>query len=179
MATHSNTQTSAISSAFPSFVSPATELENGVRLAIRYWRPERTGDVELDYQRGKQHFREAVEVSFRPEASNFLSHVIVAMFGTVGPMETGFIDALLEVAPYGSQPPRLTDEEIATASGSPEDGQQLRALETQMADAIAARKWLPDLMRFELLWLLNGKGGDLIGAAVTMLARLALNGLRN
>jgi hypothetical protein len=55
----------------------------------------------------------------------------------------------------------------------------LRELEGLMADVIAIRSWMPDGMRLEILRLLSGSEGELIGAAVTMLSRLALNVLRN
>jgi hypothetical protein len=177
--TDNNTQTLVISRDLPSFVRPAQELDRGLRRAIHYWKPERTGNFDLDYQRGRQHFREAVEVSFRPDSKNFLAHVLVAMFGHLGPMESGFIDALLGVAPYGAAPPRLTEEEIAASAAGLEQADRLREVEDLMVEAIAVRSWLPDVMRLEIVRLLTGSEGELIGAAVTMLARLALNGLRN
>ncbi len=174
-----NTQIADHSRDLPSFVRPAQELDRGLRRAISYWKPERTGNSDLDYELGKQHFLEAVEVSRRAGSENFLSHVLVAMFGNLGPIEAGFIDALLKVAPYGAAPPRLTDAEIGAAASDPLDGECLRELEALMAEAISVRHWLPDVMRLEITRLLSGSEGELIGAAVTMLARLALNGLRN
>lgn len=147
--------------------------------AVHYWIPERTGDPDRDYQRGRQHFLEAVEVSCRPNAQMFLGHVLVAMFGNLGEMESGFIDAMLEVAQFGAVPPTLTDEEAAVIEASPEDALKLRALESEMAAAIASRKWLPDLLRLTLLRLLTGAEGEFIGGAVTMIARMTLNGSRN
>ena len=179
MTTHNNTQTLAISSDLPSFVRPATELDGGLRRAVNYWKPDRTEDSDLDYQRGKHHFREAVEVSFRPGSQNFLAHALVAMFGHLGPMEAGLVDALLEVAPFGAAPPCLTDEEIAAVATDSDTVERLREVESLMVEAISVRHWLPDVMRLEIVRLLTGSEGVLIGAAVTMLARLALNGLRN
>ena len=146
---HNNTQTPESSSALPSFVRQTEGLQGGTKLAVHYWQPERTGNCTLDYERGRQHFREAMKVSSRPDAGNFLAHVLVAMFGNLGPMEAGFVDALLDVAQFGTAPTRLTDEEIATAAASPEASARLRELEGLMAEAIAVRSWLPDAMRLK------------------------------
>jgi hypothetical protein len=94
-------------------------------------------------------------------------------------MESGFIDAMLEVALIGAAPPALTDAEMAAIEVAPEDGLKLRALESEMAAAIASKGWFPDLLRLNLLSLLSGADGEFIGAAVTMIARMALNGSRN
>jgi hypothetical protein len=175
--TANNTQSLEYSRELPAFVRQAACLGGGSQV-VHYWMPERSGSAEIDYSRGRQHFREAVAFSFRPNAQMFLAHVLVAMFGNLGEMESGFIDAMLEVAPFGNSPPRLTDEEVA-AIASPEDASTLRELESEMADAIAARKWLPDLMRLMVVRMLTGACGEFIGGAATMMARLALNGSRN
>jgi hypothetical protein len=133
----------------------------------------------MDYQWGRQHFREAVAFSFRPNAQMFLAHVLVAMFQNLGSMEIGFIDGLLEAAQVGAVPPRLTDEEVAAIEAAPEDGAKLRAVESEMASAIASKGWLPDFLRLTVLRLLSGAEGEHIGGAMTMIARMALNGSRN
>jgi hypothetical protein len=147
--------------------------------SIHYWMPDRTGDPDADERLGRIYFRQAVEFSYRPNAQMFLAHVLVAMFRNLGPMESGFIDALLEAAQVGAVPPRLTDQEIAMAATEPGDDFRLRELEGQLADAIASRKWLPDYLRLEVLRFLTGAEGELIGAAMTMIARMAINGSRN
>jgi hypothetical protein len=143
---------------------------------VHYWIPERSGDPKTDYQRGRQHFREAVEVSRRPMAEMFLAQVLSAMLGNLGEMESGFIDSLLEVAQVGVAPPRLTEQEIVATDADPE---RVRAVEREMATAIASKAWLPDLLRLTVLRLLSGAEGEFIGGAMTMIARMALNGSRN
>jgi hypothetical protein len=160
----------------PSFVK---DLREEGSFGVHYWVPERSGDAQVDYQRGRQHFREAVSFSFRPHAQTFLAHVLTSMFGSLGEMESGFIDALLEVAPYGAVPPKLTDEEVAAIESTTEGASKLRAIESEMAEAIACKGWLPDLMRLMVLRLLSGACGEFIGGAATMIARMALNGSRN
>jgi hypothetical protein len=147
--------------------------------AVHYWLPERTGDSDADYQLGRQHFREAVAFSFRPNAQMFLAYVLVAMFQNLGPMESGFIDALLEAALVGAAPPALTDEEIALIADTPQDVERLRAIENEIAEAIPSKGWLPDILRLHLVRCLSGANGELIGAAMTMIALMALNGSRN
>jgi hypothetical protein len=176
--THSNQFAETPISELPSFVKDLRGA-NSPFPCVHYWMPERSGCPEIDYSWGRQHFREAVAVSFRPYAQTFLAHVLVAMFGNLGEMESGFIDAMLEVAPFGNVPPRLTDAEVAAIEASSEGASKLRALEGEMADAIAARKWLPDLMRLMVVRMLTGACGEFIGGAATMMARLALNGSRN
>lgn len=160
----------------PSFVK---DLREEGSFGVHYWVPERSGDAQVDYQRGRQHFREAVAFSFRPHAQTFLAHVLTSMFGSLGEMESGFIDALLEVAPFGAVPPKLTDEEVAAIESTTEGASKLRAIECEMAEAIACKGWLPDLMRLMVLRLLSGACGEFIGGAATMIARMALNGSRN
>jgi hypothetical protein len=174
--THSNQFAETPISDLPSFVK---DLREEGSFGVHYWVPERSGDAQVDYQRGRQHFREAVAFSFRPHAQTFLAHVLTSMFGSLGEMESGFIDALLEVAPFGAVPPKLTDEEVAAIESTTEGASKLRAIESEMAEAIAARKWLPDLMRLMVLRLLSGACGEFIGGATTMIARIALNGSRN
>jgi hypothetical protein len=160
----------------PEFVRHVPRAESAAVTAVHYWLPERTGDPDQDYECGRRHFREAVAFSFRPNAQMFLAHVLVAMFQNLGPMESGFIDAMLEVAQVGAVPPKLTDEEVAAIAAAPE---RLRAIESEMAAAISSRGWLPDYLRLTLLRLLSGAEGELIGGAMTMIARTALNGSRN
>jgi hypothetical protein len=144
--------------------------------AFHYWQPERTGDAAEDYECGRRHFLEAVGFSRRPNAQMFLAFVLVAMFQNLGEMESGFIDGLLEAAQVGAVPPRLTDEEIAATDADPE---RLRVIEGEMAAAIASKAWLPDFLRLTVLRLLSGAEGEHIGGAMTMIARMALNGSRN
>jgi hypothetical protein len=160
----------------PSFVK---DLREEGSFGVHYWVPERSGDAQVDYQRGRQHFREAVSFSFRPHAQTFLAHVLTSMFGSRGEMESGFIDALLEAALVGTPPPALTDEEIAVLAETPQDIGQLRALESEMSEAIACKGWLPDILWLHLVRCLGGANGELIGGAITMIARMALNGSRN
>jgi hypothetical protein len=176
--THPNQLVETPISELPSFVKDLGAAGSPF-LSVHYWMPERSGSPEIDYSRGLQHFREAVAFSFRPNAQMFLAHVLTAMFGNLGEMESGFIDAMLEVAPYGAVPPKLTDEEAAAIESSPESASKLRVVEGEMADAIAARKWLPDLMRLTILRLLSGACGEFIGGATIMIARMAINGSRN
>ena len=161
----------------PEFVKHVPAAEGSTLAAVHYWLPERTGDPEIDYQRGRQHFGEAVAFSYRPNAGMFLAYVLVAMFQNIGPMENGFIDALLEKAIVGAAPPRLTAEEIAAMDSEGES--ELLALETMVADAIKIKGWLPSVLRLHLVRLLSGCEGEFIGGAITMMARLALNGSRN
>ncbi|TCU73947.1 hypothetical protein EDE08_10425 [Bradyrhizobium sp. R2.2-H] len=105
-----------------------------------------------------------------------LPHIVMAMYGSLGPIEYGFLDALLNVAQVGIPAPALTNEEMAASGGTLE---QERTHEREMADAIACRKWAPDMMRVNLYALLAGVEGDNIGAAITMIARTAVNGTRN
>jgi hypothetical protein len=142
---------------------------------VHYWIPERTGDPKTDYQRGRQHFSEAVGVSRQPTTTLFLAHVLAAMLGNLGAVESGFIDALLEVAQVAVVPPRFTEQEIAATDADPE---RVRAVEREMAAAIASKAWLPDLLRLTVLRLLSGAEGEFIGGAMTMIARMALNGRR-
>ncbi|UPK28394.1 hypothetical protein [Bradyrhizobium sp. 195] len=144
--------------------------------AIHYWMPDRTGDAQEDYRIGQEHFYEAVRASVRQGVGMFLPHVVMAMYGSLGPMEHGFLDALLKAAQVGTPAPQLTDEEMA---GSGDTLEQERAHEREMADAIACRKWAPDMMRVNLFALLAGVDGEHIGAAITMIARTAINGTRN
>ncbi|MEH2565670.1 hypothetical protein [Bradyrhizobium sp. AZCC 2289] len=106
----------------------------------------------------------------------FLAHVLAAMLGNLGEMESGFIDALLEVAQVGVAPPRLTEQEIAATDVDPE---RVQAVEREMTAAIASKAWLPDLLRLTVLRLLSGAEGEFISGAMTMIARMALNGSRN
>jgi hypothetical protein len=163
----------------PAFVKQFPAPKGSPFPLVHYWAPERTGDPELDYQRGRQHFREAVAFSFRPNAQMFLAHVLMDMFQNLGSMESGFIDAMLEVALVGAAPPKLTDAEVAVIKATPEDGAKMCALESEMAAAIASKGWFPDLLRLNLVRLLSGAEGEFIGAAITMIARMALNGSRN
>jgi hypothetical protein len=74
-----------------------------------------------------------------------------------------------------AQPP-LTVEEMAA------DGDVLekeRTHEAEMAGAIGCRRWAPDMMRVQLYAMLAGVSGEHIGAAITMIARTAMNGTRN
>ncbi|WP_368507897.1 hypothetical protein [Bradyrhizobium lupini] len=144
--------------------------------ALHYWMPERSGDADTDYQRGKWHFREAVATSRRPGAGMFLAYVLMAMYGRLGRMEHGFLDALTEVAQVGAIPQPLTDEEMCEEAGFLE---QERLHESQMAGALASRRWFPDLASVHLYAMLSGVGGEHIGAAITMIARTALNGTRH
>lgn len=160
---------------FPSFVKDIRAAGSPFP-AVHYWLPERTGDAAEDYECGRRHFREAVEVSRRPNSQMFLAFVLVAMFGNLSDMESGFIDGLLEAAQVGAVPPRLTDEEIAATDSDPE---RLRTIEGEMAGAIGSKAWLPDFMRLTVLRLLSGAEGEHIGGAMTMIARMALNGSRN
>jgi hypothetical protein len=174
--TRSNQQPEAVSlSELPSFVKDIRATGSPFP-ALHYWRPERTGDAAEDYECGRRHFREAVEVSRRPTGQMFLAFVLVAMFGNLSDMESGFIDGLLEAAQVGTVPPRLTDEEIASVDADPD---QLRTIEGEMANAIATKAWLPDFLRLTVLRLLSGAEGEHIGGAMTMIARMALNGSRN
>ena len=160
----------------PSFVK---DLREEGSFGVRYWMPERSGDAQVDYQRGRQHFREAVSFSFRPHTQTFVAHVLAAMFQNVGPMESGFIDALHSAALVGTPPPALTDEEIAIIADTPDDVRQLRAIENEMSEAIACKGWLPDIVWLHLIRCLGGANGEHIGGAITMVARMALNGSRN
>jgi hypothetical protein len=167
-------RTEAPISELPAFVKEIPAGGSAFPL-VHYWMPERTGDPEIDYQSGKQHFMEAVAFSFRPHAQMFLAFVLMAMFGNLSDMESGFIDGLLEAAQVGAVPTRLTDEEIASA----DDPERLRTIEGEMANAIATKAWLPDFLRLTVLRLLSGAEGEHIGGAMTMIARMALNGSRN
>lgn len=173
--TRSNSLPDQPISELPNFVKQIPASNGSAFPAVHYWQPERTGDSEADYRAGRQHFKEAVAFSFRPHAQMFLAHVLVAMFQNLGPMESGFLDAMLEVAQVGAIPPRLTDEEIAAA----DDPERLRIIESEMAGAIGSKAWLPDFVRLTVLRLLNGAEGEHIGGAMTMIARMALNGSRN
>jgi hypothetical protein len=166
-------------SELPAFVKQIPDANGSPFHAVHYWMPERTGNPELDERRGRLHFREAAAFSFRPNAQMFLGHVLMAMFQNLGPMESGFIDAMLERALVGAVPPALTDAEVAAIMTAPEDGAKLRALEGEMASAIASKGWFPDLLRLNLVRLLSGADGEFIGGAITMVARMALNGSRN
>jgi hypothetical protein len=84
----------------PAFVK-RIPAESSALPAVHYWLPERTGDPEADYQLGRQHFREAAAFSCRPDAQMFLTYVLAAMFQNVGPIESGFINALHSAALVG------------------------------------------------------------------------------
>ena len=159
----------------PSFVKEV-RASGSPFLTVHYWLPERTGDLKTDHACGRLHFKEAVEFSFRPTAPAFLAHVLTAMYGNLADVESGFIDALLEAAQVGAGPQRLTDEEVAEIDVEPE---RFRAIEEEMAAAIASKSWFPDLLRLTVLRLLSGAEGEMIGGAMTMIARTALNGARN
>jgi hypothetical protein len=169
----------ALISELPEFVKHVPTVEGSAFPAVHYWMPERTGNPELDEQRGRQHFREAVAFSFRPNAQMFLAYVLMAMFENLGPMESGFIDAMLEVAQVGTIPPKLTDAEVAAIGIALGDESKLRGVEAEMAKAIATKDWLPDFLRLTLLRVLSGAEGEFVGGAITMIARMALNGSRN
>lgn len=160
--------------ALPSFVkdlrAPGAPLP-----ALHYWQPERTGDDESDYRMGRSYFLEAVRAS-QPGPGMLLPYIVTAMYGHIGSVEHGFLDAMLEKAEVGAAAPRLTDGEMAA------DGDVLleeRAHEQEMADAIACRKWAPDMMKVCLFAMLAGVDGEHVGAAITMIARTAINGTRN
>jgi hypothetical protein len=160
--------------ALPSFVkdlrSPGCSLP-----ALHYWQPERTGDEDTDYRTGRGYFLEAVRAS-QPGPGMLLPHIVMAMFGHVGSVEHGFLDAMLEKAEIGNAAPRLTDAEMAA------DGDELleeRAHEQEMADAIACRHWAPDMLKVQAFAMLAGVDGEHVGAAITMIARTAINGTRN
>lgn len=144
--------------------------------ALHYWMPDRSGNATEDYRVGREHFYEAVRVSFRQGVGMLLPYVVMAMYGKLGPMEYGFLDALLKVAQVGAVPHPLTDDEMA-AEG--DELERERAHEREMADAIGCRKWAPDMMRVQLFAMLAGVEGEHIGAAITMIARTAANGMRN
>jgi hypothetical protein len=73
----------------------------------------------------------------------------------------------------------LTDAEVAAIGIAAIDESRLRGVEAEMAKAIATKDWLPDFLRLTLLRVLSGAEGEFIGGAVTMIARMALNGSRN
>jgi hypothetical protein len=147
--------------------------------AVHYWVPERTGDAATDYERGRLHFGDAVAFSLRPNAPLFLAYVVVAMFANIGPMERGFLEAMIQAAQVGRAAPRLTDEEVAVIEVEPSDQARLREIEAEMAEALAARCWLPDLLFFTVFNHLGGAEGEFVGGSMTMFARTALNGKRN
>ena len=143
--------------------------------ALHYWQPDRTGDDEADYRIGRSYFLEAVRAS-QPGPGMLLPHIVVAMYGHIGSVEHGFLDAMLAKAEVGAAAPRLTDGEMAA------DGDVLlaeRAHEQEMIDAIACRKWAPDMMRVNFYAMLAGVDGEHVGAAITMISRTAINGTRN
>jgi hypothetical protein len=144
--------------------------------AVHYWMPDRTGEAVEDYRIGRDHFYEAVRVSVRQGVGMLLPHVVMAMYGSLGPMEHGFLDELLKAAQVGQLAPLLTEQEMAAGGDTLE---QERAHEREMAGAIASRKWAPDMMRVNLYALLAGVDGEHIGAAITIIARTAINGTRN
>lgn len=158
----------------PSFVkdlrSPGAALP-----AVHYWQPERTGDHETDYSKGRGYLLEAVGVP-QPGDGMFLPYVVMAMYGRLGAVEQGFLDALLTKALAGMPAPPLTEQEMA-ATGNVLV--QERVHEKEMAEAIACRKWAPDMAGVQLFAMLSGVVGENIGAAITMIARTALNGTRH
>lgn len=171
----SNSQPNLQMGDLPSFVkdvrAPGAPLP-----ALHYWMPERTGDAGQDYRIGREHFYEAVRVSVRQGVGMLLPHVVMAMYGSLSPMEHGFLDALLGVAQVGVPAPVLTDGEMAASGDALE---QERTHEREMADAIGCRRWAPDMMRVNLYAMLAGVDGEHVGAAITMISRTAINGTRN
>ena len=161
-------------SELPSFVkdlrAPGASLP-----ALHYWQPARTGDEDADYSAGRGYFLEAVRAS-QPGQGMLLPYVVMAMYGHIGSVEHGFLDAMLEKAEVGAVAPPLTDAEMAA------DGDELieeRAHEAEMADAITCRRWAPDMAKVCLFAMLAGVDGEHVGAAITMIARTAINGTRN
>lgn len=160
--------------ALPSFVKDLQPTGSALP-TLHYWQPERTGDDGADYRIGRGYFLEAVRAS-QPGPGMLLPYIVMAMYGHIGSVEHGFLDAMLEKAEVGAAAPRLTDGEMAA------DGDVLleeRAHEREMADAIACRKWAPDMMKVCLFAMLAGVDGEHVGAAITMIARTAINGTRN
>lgn len=147
---------------------------------FQYWAPDRTGLPHVDYAAGQEHFNQAVSYSIEAASPFFLAHVLMGMFGSVGDIERGFLDAVLSAAKVGAIPPRLTDEELF-ATGLPEHfWERARALEGEVADALALRAWfLPDQLLLLTYGMLSGVDGKHVGAAITMIARTAMNGTRN
>ncbi|WFU26320.1 hypothetical protein QA649_08960 [Bradyrhizobium sp. CB1717] len=147
---------------------------------IRYWVPDRTAFFELDYLAGREHFREAVRYSLDAGSPFFLAHVLMGMFGDLGDVERGFLDTLLLAAKVGAIPPRLTDEELISAGLPESEWDRARTLEAEVASALALRAWfMPDQLLLLLYGMLSGVDGEHIGAAITMIARTAVNGTRN
>lgn len=173
--TISSAATSALSlGELPSFVKDL-RAPGAVLPTLHYWQPERLGDHDADYSMGRGYFLEAAGAS-RPEAGMLLPYIVMAMYGHLGSVEHGFLDALLEKALAGMPAPPLSDQEMAAAGDVLE---QERANEREMADAIACRKWAPDMASVQLYAMLSGVVGENIGAAITMIARTALNGTRH
>lgn len=174
MTTSSGATLASTLSDLPSFVkdlrAPGAPLP-----ALHYWQPERTGHEDADYRMGRSYFLEAVRAS-QPGTGMLLPYIVMAMYGHIGSVEHGFLDAMLEKAEVGAAAPRLTDGEMAA------DRDVLleeRAHEQEMADAIACRKWAPDMMKVCLFAMLAGVDGEHVGAAITMIARTAINGTRS
>lgn len=147
---------------------------------IRYWVPERTGLPDLDYAAGRKHFRQAVRYATQAATPLFLARVLLGMVGDLQEVERGFLDALLSAAKVGVVPAKVTDDEMI-AMGLPVSAwDQARTLEARVVAALSLRAWfMPDQLLLFIYGMLSGVDGEHVGAAITMIARTAINGTRN
>jgi hypothetical protein len=174
-----STQSPENATGWPSFVQVVPGIGEATFPQLRFWVPDRTGVPEVDRERGAEYFAQALKFSAQPGRALFIADVLRGMFGSVGYTENGFIEALLQRADRGIMPPRLTDEEAAAMEAEPAAVDKLREIETAVAGAIEIRRWVPQVLYINTVSILSGRDGPHIGGAVTMLARMALNGSRH
>jgi hypothetical protein len=178
MRSDKSTQEAELATGWPEFVKIIPAAGEALP-QLRYWSPERSGDASTDTERGRGYFHQALAISLQPTSPMFLAHVLVGMFGNYGPMESGFVEAMLEKSVCGKVSPKLTHEEAATVESTPDAIDRLRDLEGDMAAALSLRSWVPELPRTTLVSLLAGEKGPHIGGAITMIARTVINSARH
>jgi hypothetical protein len=163
----------------PTFARKNPPTDGTPLRVINYWDPDKTGVAEVDYEWGSRYLREAISFSLRHESSLFLACVLIEMFGRVGSMEAGFIDALLDRVEHGAIPEPLSEDELRETTGSAHD-LEFRKLESEARSTIEFSKgWGPDALYIFTMSCLTGREGPNIAGAMTMIVRTALNGSRN
>lgn len=152
------------------------------------WAPARSRDPLTDYCRGRDHFAEALFVSYKEDSALMIHLIVMTMAARLsdsgatsfGPIEQGFVDAAAERAVAGRLSPEAPDEWAAiVADHQPADIIRARENETAMRTAIYVSKG--DRKRLASLYLVHlmRLGRPPIELGVWQFASAAMNGGRN
>ena len=111
-----NTPSQEVESAedMPAFMRFFPDRDGPVPDRFDWWRPERTGVMSLDVERGRQYLTQALELArITPKPRAVLYYILCGMNRIgAGDVERGFIYALTSKAVAGRMPAIMPDEQM-------------------------------------------------------------------